>query len=67
MYESTMDGLTYLYPNLSPGGYIVIDDYWGVQACRQAVHAYRTQHGITEPIERIDWTGAYWRRRGPSA
>lgn len=62
MYESTMDGLTHLYPNLSPGGYVVIDDYWGVEACREAVHAYRDEHGIREPIQRIDWTGAYWRR-----
>jgi O-methyltransferase len=65
MYESTMDGLKNLYPNLSPGGYIVIDDYSGVPACRQAVDEYRASHGIREPIKRIDWTGVYWQREAP--
>jgi len=62
LYESTMDGLTNLYPQLSPGGYLIVDDF-GWENCRQAVEDYRAEHGITEPIERIDWVGAYWRKR----
>jgi len=62
MYESTIDALTHLYPGLSPNGYLIIDDYWGVPACRRAVDDYRKQHGVHEPIKRIDWTGAYWQR-----
>ena len=27
LYESTMDGLTNLYPQLSPGGFLIVDDY----------------------------------------
>lgn len=65
MYESTMDGLTPLCPDLTLGGHLVIDDYWGVEACRQAVHDYRDEHAIHEPIRRIDWTGAYWQRLAP--
>ena len=65
MYQSTLDGLTHLYPNLSPGGYVIIDDYWGVPACRKAVHDYRDEHGVTELIQRIDWTGAFWQREAP--
>lgn len=61
MYESTMDALVNLYPRLSPGGFVVVDDY-SVPACREAVHDYRRSAGIEEPIERIDWTGVYWRR-----
>jgi O-methyltransferase len=61
MYESTMDGLVHLYPRLSPGGFLIIDDY-GYVACRQAVDDYRTEHGITEPVEAIDWVGAFWRK-----
>lgn len=61
MYESTTDILTNLYPKLSPGGFIIIDDYQ-IPACRQAVADYRGKHGITEPIEAIDWAGVYWRR-----
>lgn len=26
-YQSTLDGLTYFYPRLSPGGFLVLDDY----------------------------------------
>ena len=54
-YESTMDGLTNLYPKLSVGGFLIIDDY-SIPACRQAVEDYRTEHGIDEPIktDRLD-------------
>jgi O-methyltransferase len=63
MYESTHVALESLYPKLSPGGYLVVDDYGAIPACRQAVTDYRTEHGIDEPIQEIDWTGVYWRRR----
>jgi O-methyltransferase len=49
MYESTIDPLRYLYPKLSSGGYVIVDDY-------------RAEHGITAPIERVDWTAVYWRK-----
>jgi O-methyltransferase len=62
MYESTMDGLKNLYPNLSIGGYVIIDDYGGLECCREAVHDYRKANTITEEIQTVDWTGAYWRR-----
>ncbi len=63
MYESTMDGLTNLYPKLSVGGYLIVDDYGAVPACRQAVEDYRKAQGIDEPIQKIDWEGVYWQRR----
>jgi O-methyltransferase len=62
LYESTMDGLVNLYPGLAVRGYLIVDDF-GFPNCRAAVDDYRREHGITEPIERIDWTGVYWRRR----
>lgn len=61
MYESTMDALTNLYPQLSVGGFLIVDDY-GFEPCRQAVADYRAAHRIEEPIEQIDWLGAFWRR-----
>jgi hypothetical protein len=57
-----MDALVHLYPKLSIGGYVIIDDYGAIEACRQAVHDYRTAHDITEDIRVIDWTGVYWQR-----
>ncbi len=62
LYESTMDGLRHLYPDLSPGGFCIIDDYGAYEACRDAVHDYRRKHAVAEPIERIDAIGAFWRR-----
>jgi SAM-dependent methyltransferase len=61
LYESTMDGLTHLYPALAPGGFLIVDDY-GWENCRQAVEDYRSEHSITAPIERIDWVGAWWQK-----
>jgi O-methyltransferase len=62
LYESTMDSLRHLYPNLSPGGYIAIDDYGGVSGCREAVHDFRDMNQIKEKVHEIDWTGAYWQK-----
>jgi O-methyltransferase len=62
MYESTTDALKNLYPRLSLGGYVIVDDFGAVPACRQAVHDYRDAHRINEEIQTIDWGGVYWRR-----
>lgn len=62
MYESTMDGLVNLYPKLSKGGFIIIDDWGAVKGCQEAVIDYRNKFNITEEIKTIDWTGVYWRK-----
>ncbi|NQV03548.1 MAG: class I SAM-dependent methyltransferase [Bacteroidia bacterium] len=60
MYSSTMDVLVHLYPKLSSGGFVIIDDWGAVPACKQAVLDYRSQFGIEEEIYAIDWAGIYW-------
>ena len=60
-YESTIEALTALYPKLSIGGYLIIDDY-AIPQCAAAVHDYRQQHHINELILPIDWTGVYWKK-----
>jgi O-methyltransferase len=65
MYESTMDALANLYPKLSIGGYIIVDDYY-LDGCKQAVHDYRRKHGITEGIQKIGEISAYWERVRPA-
>jgi O-methyltransferase len=62
LYKSTMDVLEPIYDKVEPGGFIIIDDYGAIPACKQAVHDFRESRGITEPIETIDWTGRYWRK-----
>jgi O-methyltransferase len=62
MYESTMVALDSLYPKLSPGGFVVVDDYGAIPGCKLAVDDFRAAHGIEAALEQIDWTGVYWRR-----
>ena len=62
LYESTIDALEALYPKLSVGGYVIVDDYGAWEPCRQACTDYRDRHGITDQIVPIDWTGVHWRR-----
>lgn len=61
LYESTMDAIVPLYPKLTAGGFVIVDDYQ-LPACRKAIHDYRDAHGITEPIVPIDDAGVYWRK-----
>ena len=61
MYESTMDALTHLYPKLSPGGYVIIDDF-ALPNCRAAVEDFRAQHHIAENLVAIDHFAKFWQR-----
>ncbi len=61
-YESTMDTLSNLYPKLSVGGFVIIDDFGAIGACAKAVHDYRRIHNIEEPIKEIDFTGVFWKK-----
>lgn len=62
MYESTYVSLTNLYDRLSPGGYVLIDDYNCYPSCKQAVADFAAQRKLSFQIEEVDWTGAYWRK-----
>jgi hypothetical protein len=62
MYESTIDALTHLEPLVSPGGFVIVDDYNGIEACRQAVADHRAAHGITAELHTVDWTAVWWRK-----
>ena len=61
-FQSTMQALEALYPKLSVGGYVIVDDYGGIEQCRQAVHDYRKAHGISDAMTKVDWTGVHWKR-----
>lgn len=62
--ESTTDVLANLYAKVVDGGFVIVDDYgeddW--TDCRAAVDGFREQHGIREPLERVDRRCWYWRR-----
>ena len=61
-YESTIQILESLYHKVSPGGFVIVDDYGCIEACRQAVTDFRQANGIDDEIVPVDWTGVYWRR-----
>jgi O-methyltransferase len=43
-YESTIECLEHLFPQVNRGGLIVIDDYYAWEGCSKAVHDYLSQH-----------------------
>lgn len=67
-YFSTWDAITVLYPRLSPGGFVLIDDFTNWNGCRDAIKHYRKRHKIKEPLTLIphrygeQHMGAYWRK-----
>ena len=69
MYSSTWEVLEALYPLLSPGGYVVIDD-WDLIRARQACLDYRKKHSINSKVHfprpkdivRNPKAGAYWQK-----
>jgi O-methyltransferase len=62
LYHSTRDILENLYPRVSPGGFIIVDDYGSWPGCRRAVTEYLTKIGESPEITPIDDTGVFWRR-----
>jgi Macrocin-O-methyltransferase (TylF) len=63
LYSSTRDCLRALYPKLSVGGYVIIDDY-GLDSwtdCRRAVDEYRSEQGIADEIVPVDSQCVYWK------
>jgi len=61
-YESTKDALKHLYPLLSPGGFIIIDDYNLPFGCKKAVDEYRQKWGIQSPMVAINAQSVHWRK-----
>ena len=63
LYESQRDVLVNLYPKLSPGGFVIIDDP-GFPGCARAINECRQEHGVTDPVL-VTGAGsgvAYWRK-----
>lgn len=53
-YESTKHELEYLYPKLSVGGTLILDDYGYWRGSRKAVDEYIEQHRLKLLLHRID-------------
>ena len=53
-YSSTLHELNHLYPRLSPGGILIVDDYGALEGARKAVDEYFADMQIF--MHRIDHT-----------
>lgn len=60
-YDSVETSLKYLYPLLSKGGVVILDD-WHLDGCKAAVADYRKCYGIDDKIYVFDGN-AYWTKR----
>lgn len=56
-YESTRHELAHLFPRLSRGGVLIIDDYGHWQGARAAVDEFIASEGHQLLLNRIDYTG----------
>jgi hypothetical protein len=62
MYESTIDPLRFLYDRIPVGGWVIIDDYEVVPACKEAVHAFFAERSLDPVLIPIDGVGRYFRK-----
>jgi len=56
-YDSTWHELVHLYPRVSGGGVLIIDDYGHWDGCREAVDRYFQEVAAPILLSRIDYTG----------
>lgn len=56
-YESTRHELEYLFPLLSTGGILILDDYGHWAGAKKAVDEYFNKHQLKGMLQRIDNTG----------
>lgn len=62
MYESTMDILYNLWPHVSDGGWIIVDDYNAVPECKDAITEFLSRNHLETRIEDIDGTAVYFKK-----
>ena len=62
-YDSTHVALSSLYPKVSTGGWVIVDDYGTFSECRQAVHDYLDANGADADIVPIDDEAVYWQKK----
>jgi hypothetical protein len=56
-YQSTRHELMHLYPKLSIGGILIVDDYGHWEGARRAVDEYISDNRLVILLQRIDYTG----------
>ena len=62
--DAVVEALDAVIDRVSPGGFVIVDDY-STPEVRKAVDEWRARRGIDDLVERIDWSGAFWRVADP--
>jgi hypothetical protein len=62
MYESTIIALRSLYHKVSSGGWVIIDDYEVVPACKIAVHDFFKENQLDPVLNEIDGVGRFFQK-----
>jgi cephalosporin hydroxylase len=55
-----------LYERVSSGGFVIVDGY-GAPDCQASVEAFREDRGVPDPLQRVDWSAATWRKGSEEA
>lgn len=58
-YASTLQCLDILFPQVAPGGLVIIDDYFTWEGCAKAVHDYFSREGLDLNIQSTEYKVAY--------
>ena len=61
-YDSVLCCLDNLWDRVSPGGFVIFDDYGYWPGCRQAVDEFLARIGLADQLVRVDATGRYLRK-----
>ncbi len=62
-YESTAYVLEELYGQVTPGGWVIVDDYGHWEGCKKAVDEFFERRGINPQLIPIDETGVYFQKQ----
>ena len=65
LYESTIIPLMHLFDKVSTGGWIIVDDYECVPACKLAIQDFLSGRGLMPDIRPIDGVGVFFEKTAP--
>jgi O-methyltransferase len=57
LYASTAHEMEHLFPRISPGGVLIVDDYGEFLGAKAAIDEYLKEHDVVLLLSRIDHTG----------
>ena len=61
-YDSYQDALYYMYESVPVGGIVIFDDIFSHESVKRCWSDFKTDHGLTEDLNRIDVHAAWFRK-----